>query len=97
MRFTNEAYNRKAIKADCLKVLDQVRDSGEGLLITGDDGTPLVTLLPADSAEDEIFGFLKGKAKIVGDVINTIPIEDWDLGDSRNSNKTKGPTPRRPR
>ena len=28
--------------------------------------------------EDEIFGFMEGKGRILGDIENTIPASDWD-------------------
>jgi hypothetical protein len=28
---------------------------------------------------DDIFGYMTGKAKIVGDVMNTVPADDWNL------------------
>ena len=86
----------KQLQADCLKVLDQIHTTGDELLVTNDDDTPLVKLIPASAAEDEVFSSMRGKGKIVGDTINTIPIEDWDLGDSTNISKAKGPAPRRP-
>lgn len=39
-------------------------------------GKPVAKLVPADQESDDIYGFLKGKGKIVGDVISPA-IEDW--------------------
>jgi hypothetical protein len=35
--------------------------------------------VPAKTQDDSIFGYMVGKAKIVGDLVSPItPIEDWD-------------------
>ena len=47
--------------------------TGKPILITK-DGKPLASLVPVD---DEIFGYMAGKVKIVGDIIRTAaPTED---------------------
>ncbi|MGO9516877.1 MAG: hypothetical protein ACLPND_07535 [Candidatus Korobacteraceae bacterium] len=41
---------------------------------------PTVKLVPAKPNADSIFGYMVGKAKIVGDIIGPItPIEDWEI------------------
>ena len=65
-------------KARCLAVMDQVAESGRPVVVTK-HGKPDVQIIPAESDENEIFGFLAGKARIVGDVENTIPLSDWNL------------------
>jgi len=42
-------------------------------------GKPVVQIIPAESDENEIFGFLAGKVRITGDIENTIPLSDWNL------------------
>ena len=65
-------------KASCLAVMDQVQATGEPVLVTK-HGKPVVKLVPAKAKDDSIFGYMVGKAKIVGDVVSPIiPIEDWD-------------------
>ena len=65
-------------KTQCLAIMDQVQQSGEPVVITK-HGKPVVQLVPAQKNEDDIFGYMIGKAKIVGDVMNTVPAEDWNL------------------
>jgi prevent-host-death family protein len=65
-------------KAECLAVMDQVQQSGEPVIITK-HGKPVAMLVPAQQRVDDIFGFLAGKAQIVGDIMNTTPAEDWEL------------------
>lgn len=65
-------------KAQCLAVMDQVLQSGEPIVITK-HGKPVVKLIPAEKQADEIFGYMAGKVKIVGDIVGPItPIEDWE-------------------
>ena len=63
-------------KARCLAIMDQVRETGESLLITK-HGKPVAKLVPAGSQADEIFGYMAGKVKIVGDIVAPVP-EDWE-------------------
>jgi prevent-host-death family protein len=65
-------------KSRCLAVLDQVAESGRPVVITK-HGKPVVQIIRASSGEDEIFGFLAGKGRSVGDIENTIPVSDWNL------------------
>ncbi len=65
-------------KAQCLALMQQVAQTGCPLVVTK-HGKPMVQIAPAEPSEDEIFGFLKGKVKIVGDIMNTIPLSDWNL------------------
>ena len=65
-------------KARCLAIMDQVLQSGEPVLITK-HGKPVVKLVPAGMQVDDIFGYMAGKAKIVGDIVGPItPLEDWE-------------------
>lgn len=64
-------------KSRCLAVMDQVQQSGEPVLITK-RGKPVAKLVPAEKNGEDIFGYLIGKARIVGDVMNSTPAEDWE-------------------
>ena len=65
-------------KSKCLAVMDQVAESGRPVVVTK-HGKPVVRIIPAEVDEGEIFGFLAGKGRIVGDIENTIPASDWNL------------------
>ena len=66
-----------AFKAHCLKVMDEVQKKRETIVITK-HGRPVVKIVPADQDKDEIYGFLKGKVKIVGDIVSPILTpEEW--------------------
>jgi prevent-host-death family protein len=65
-------------KARCLAVMDEVQATGEPVLVTK-HGTPVVKLIPARTKDNSIFGYMKGKAKIVGDTVSPVtPIDDWE-------------------
>ena len=65
-------------KTHCLAVMDEVQATGEPVLVTK-HGKPVVKLVPAEIKDDSIFGYMAGKAKIVGDIISpATPLEDWD-------------------
>ena len=55
-------------KAQCLAIMDQVLQSGEPVLITK-HGKPVAKLVPAENQANDIFGYMTGKAKIVGDIV----------------------------
>ncbi len=66
-----------SFKARCLAVMDEVQAKRETIVITK-RGKPVVKLVPADVEKDDIYGFLKGKGKITGDVISpAISKEEW--------------------
>ncbi|MGA9711526.1 MAG: type II toxin-antitoxin system Phd/YefM family antitoxin, partial [Candidatus Sulfotelmatobacter sp.] len=58
-------------KARCLAIMDQVLQSGEPIVVTK-HGKPVVKLVPAEKQEDDIFGYMAGRAKIVGDIVGPI-------------------------
>jgi prevent-host-death family protein len=65
-------------KAQCLAIMDKVRQTGEPVLITK-RGKPVAKLVPAEKPGDDIFGYMAGKVKIVGDVVGPItPPKDWE-------------------
>ena len=65
-------------KAQCLAVMDQVLETGEPVLITK-HGKPVAKLVPAQNNADDIFGYMAGKVKVVGDIVGPVtPLEDWE-------------------
>jgi len=66
-----------SFKAKCLAVMDEVQAKREAIVITK-RGKPVVKLVPADAENDDIYGFLKGKGKITGDVVSpALTPEEW--------------------
>ena len=65
-------------KAKCLMVMDQVQKTREAVLITK-HGKPVAQLVPAPDPDDDIFGYMEGKAKTIGDIVGpVIPLEEWE-------------------
>jgi prevent-host-death family protein len=67
-------------KARCLKLMAEVREKGEPLLITK-RGQPMVRVVPArDGTGKGWVGCMEGTARIVGDIIEpAAPAEEWDI------------------
>lgn len=64
-------------KANCLAIMDEVRDKRETILITK-HGKPVAKLVPVATDQDDIFNFLKGKGKITGDVVSpALSADEW--------------------
>jgi prevent-host-death family protein len=64
-------------KAQCLAIMDEVQAKRQAVVITK-RGKPVAKLIPVEEKKDEIFGFLKGKGKVVGDVVSpAITPEEW--------------------
>jgi prevent-host-death family protein len=65
-------------KTHCLSVIDEVHSRREEVVITK-YGKPIARLVPLNDKLDSIFGFMQGKAKIVGDIVSPIfPEDNWD-------------------
>jgi len=64
-------------KVHCLKVMDEVQSKRQAVLITK-RGKPVAKLVPVEKEKDDIFGFLKGKIKVTGDVVSpALTPEEW--------------------
>jgi len=64
-------------KARCLAVMKKVQMTGEPVIVTK-RGVPVVKVVPVESEKNDIFGFMAGKVKIVGDIESPIPVE-WEV------------------
>ncbi len=62
-------------KAKCLKLMDQVAETGETLVITK-NGHPVAELRPIMKRVDTLFGLHKGRIK--GDIISPLDVE-WEV------------------
>ncbi len=64
-------------KVHCLAVMDEVQSKREAVIITK-RGKPVAKLVPVGEEKDDIYGFLKGKGKVLGDVVSPILTpEEW--------------------
>jgi len=66
-----------AFKAHCLAVMKRVQATGEPVVVTK-RGAPVVKVVPVESTQSDIFGFMEGRVKIVGDIESPIPAE-WEV------------------
>jgi prevent-host-death family protein len=63
-------------KAKCLKLMDEVAQSGEPLVVTK-NGRPIAQLSPISRERRSIWGLHKGQIEILGDIIAPIDVE-WE-------------------
>jgi prevent-host-death family protein len=68
-------------KARCLAVIERVRRTGEPVLVTR-RGIPVAQVVPPpppEPAADATFGCMKGTATELGDILEPLPPEDWEV------------------
>jgi prevent-host-death family protein len=63
-------------KAKCLRLLDEVQQTGKEIVITK-RGKPVARVVPAGDELPKSFGRLRGSGVILGDIISPIG-EVWD-------------------
>ena len=61
-------------KAKCLKLMDEVADSGKEIVITK-NGRPVSRLVPYREKPKSLFGIDKGRIRILGDIIEPLDAE----------------------
>jgi prevent-host-death family protein len=67
-----------AFKTRCLAIMDEVQAKRQAVIITK-RGKPVAKLVPVEKEKDDIFGFMKGKLTVLGDVVSPIiDPADWD-------------------
>ena len=64
-------------KAKCLKIMDEVAESGQSVVITK-HGVPVAELVPATRRPVDLFGALKGSVTILGDIISPLDDVVWE-------------------
>ena len=64
-------------KAKCLKLMDEVAESGEEIVITK-NGRPTARLVAFVERPKTLFGIDRGKLEILGDIISPIDV-DWEV------------------
>ncbi len=65
-------------KAKCLKLMDEVRNRREEVIITK-RGKPVARLVPCDEKPTPIYGCMKSTVTILGDIVSPVG-EKWDAG-----------------
>ena len=70
-------------KARCLAVMNEIQATGEPVIVTK-RGKPVVKVVPVKPEKDDIFGFMAGDVKIVGDIESpVVPLKDWKITRTR--------------
>jgi prevent-host-death family protein len=68
---TSRVMSAAEFKAKCLEVLDQVAESGHGVVVTK-RGRPVAQLVPIVNKPKRLVGAMKGEIAITGDIISPI-------------------------
>lgn len=63
-------------KARCLKLMDEVHDSGTEIVITK-RGKPVAKLVPAADETRPLFGAMKDTFRILGDIVEPLDVT-WE-------------------
>ncbi len=63
-------------KAKCLKLMNEVAESGEEIIITK-NGKPFSRLTPYRQRPESLFGIDKGRMEIFGDIVEPVDVE-WE-------------------
>ena len=65
-------------KAKCLKLMDEVAESGEEIVIIK-NGRPVARLVRYQTRFEKFFGADEGKLEIHGDILSPLDV-DWESG-----------------
>lgn len=67
-------------KATCLALLDRVKKTGQPLLITK-RGEPIAQVVPPqpEPPEGSTFGCMAGTVEILGDIVEPLGEDDWEV------------------
>ena len=68
-----------AFKARCLSVMKKVQATGEPVVVTR-RGVPLVKVVPAETGEPSLFGFMADEFEIAADIESPVlPLQTWKI------------------
>jgi len=65
-----------ALKKNCYELLSEVEKTGEPIVVTK-NGKPVSKIVAVEEKPKTLFGALKGKGRILGDVVAPIDVE-WN-------------------
>ncbi len=75
---TSRTIKASEFKAKCLRLMDEVAESGEELVITK-YGQPVSKLVPYERKEPKLaFGRNRENIQIIGDIVSPMPAEWFD-------------------
>ena len=69
-------------KANCLRLMDEVAQQRRPIVITK-RGKPVAKLVPVEEEPIDLFGYMAGPPKSVGDIVSPIDEHEW-TGDAEN-------------
>ncbi|MCY3816265.1 MAG: type II toxin-antitoxin system Phd/YefM family antitoxin [Gammaproteobacteria bacterium] len=72
-------------KAKCLKLMDEVAESGEAIVITK-NGRPVSRLTPYRGKSQMTFGRNRDNIRILGDIVEPMPAEWFEDADHPDEN-----------
>lgn len=64
-------------KAQCLSMIDEVYEFRQEVIITK-HGKPMAKLVSLQNQRYDIFGFMRGRGRIVGDVMAPVDAGEWN-------------------
>lgn len=63
----------------CLRLMDEINETGDTLIVTK-HGKPVAVVGPARRDKGDLWGFMEGTTRILGDIDSpAIPPDDWDI------------------
>jgi len=69
----------RVFKSRCLKILYEIQSKGEPVVITK-HGAPIVKVVPVGTQLADLFGFMAGEFRIVGDIESpVVTLKDWKI------------------
>ena len=80
---TSRTIKASDFKAKCLKLLDEVADTNEEIIITK-NGKPVAKLTPYKQRPKSPFGLNKGRYEIIGDLDDALLDVEWDAETGKN-------------
>ncbi len=68
------AIKASEFKAKCLRLMDQVAETGMPIVITK-NGKPIATLAPVRESATSLVGLHRGQVEIVGDIVGPLDVK----------------------
>lgn len=73
-----KTLSASVFKAQCLRLMEEVRDRRVSVEITK-KGIPVAKLVPVDTKRGDVFGCMRGRFEITGDIVSpVVPPEAWE-------------------
>ena len=73
---STKTVKASTFKAQCLRLMDEVAESGEELVITK-QGRPVSRLVPYNTVSKLMFGRNRENIHVIGDIVSPMPAEGF--------------------